>query len=747
MDRKKLSSLVQDTKGSGGEEENAFKQLLTKYFNQLKQGCGDSTCDNPHCASNPNFKPLNNNECAAAALKLSAQGGRLCIEEKNQARYNESDSMYVKLKKRHKGDAEKRPERLTPELVDNCVETESVEAVINAITASFSSFKGLTKGFLKSQVICEDAECPVDMELVRGIYHSFNKLEKSNAAVASGMKVVYFEALTSLAKEIEIIEDSLTGDASYLHPFVIVLENEWLLDPEYHSVVMPQLCRVLAHLSRELQNTLAEWWSHFPVESFHKLVSIFQQFITMRLLSGLIGEGSVPNHDEPIQNATRCLGILYKANQKKTPTIISYQEFHNDAINEQIELKEDYPLWKTGDGFSFCNYPFILDTATKGSVLRVENQVKQRQELQEAFFRSIFGGPHNPYLTLKVRRNYIIQDALAQISRKSENSSELKKQLRVQFVGEEGVDEGGVQKEFFQLIVREIFDPKYGMFTLDEDTRMYWFNPTSLETEEEYELIGLIIGLAIYNSVILDLHFPMVVYKMLLGMKGALDDLKESHPSLGRGLQQLLDFDGDIKETFHQTFQVDYEHFGDCRTYELKPAGSSIFVDQANKKEYVDLYVDYIYRVSIEKQFHAFRTGFEKVTANSALSLFLYEELELLVCGSSCLDFEDLEKVTKYDGGFKEDTPVIKFFWEVVHELTDDQKKKLLFFATGSDRVPIGGLSKLSFVITKNGPDSDRLPTAHTCFNVLLLCEYSNKAKLKERLLTAIQNAEGFGMI
>ena len=131
----------------------------------------------------------------------------------------------------------------------------------------------------------------------------------------------------------------------------------------------------------------------------------------------------------------------------------------------------------------------------------------------------------------------------------------------------------------------------------------------------------------------------------------------------------------------------------------------------------------------------------------SAISLFRPEEVQLLICGSSELDFEALKAVTTYDGGFSLETPVIQYFWEIVLEFTEDQKKRLLFFATGTDRAPIGGLSKLSFVIAKNGPDSDRLPSSHTCFNVLLLPEYQDKDKLKERLLTAIQNSEGFGMI
>ena len=110
-------------------------------------------------------------------------------------------------------------------------------------------------------------------------------------------------------------------------------------------------------------------------------------------------------------------------------------------------------------------------------------------------------------------------------------------------------------------------------------------------------------------------------------------------------------------------------------------------------------------------------------------------------------DFEELEESTSYDGGYSRDHVVIRNFWEVVHSFDDTLKKKFLQFVTGSDRVPLGGLAKLKFMIVKNGPDSDRLPTAHTCFNALLLCEYSTKEKLKDRLLKAVTHAKGFGML
>lgn len=90
---------------------------------------------------------------------------------------------------------------------------------------------------------------------------------------------------------------------------------------------------------------------------------------------------------------------------------------------------------------------------------------------------------------------------------------------------------------------------------------------------------------------------------------------------------------------------------------------------------------------------------------------------------------------------------IFRYFWEVVHEMTAEQKRALLQFATGSDRIPVGGMSKLRFIIAKNGPDSEKLPTAHTCFNVLLLPEYSTKEKLRERLMKAISYCKGFGLL
>ena len=69
-----------------------------------------------------------------------------------------------------------------------------------------------------------------------------------------------------------------------------------------------------------------------------------------------------------------------------------------------------------------------------------------------------------------------------------------------------------------------------GMFTYNSLTCQFWFNPTSFENDGQFTLIGIILGLAIYNSCILDIHFPMVVYYKLMGKKGTLRDLYDVDP-------------------------------------------------------------------------------------------------------------------------------------------------------------------------------------------------------------------------
>lgn len=188
--------------------------------------------------------------------------------------------------------------------------------------------------------------------------------------------------------------------------------------------------------------------------------------------------------------------------------------------------------------------------------------------------------------------------------------------------------------------------------------------------------------------------------------------------------------------------------FGETITADLIEGGPTVSVTNANRADFVARYVDYVLNKSVELQFDQFKKGFDMVTETSQLKdWFRPEELEKLIVGTQILDFHALEKAAHYDGGFDEDTPCVKWFWEVIHAMTEQDQSKFLSFSTGCNRAPIGGMAAMSFTIAKNGADSERLPCAHTCFNVILVPEYSSKEKLERKLYKSIQYFEGFGMI
>ncbi|KAF6780311.1 hypothetical protein AHF37_00244 [Paragonimus kellicotti] len=433
---------------------------------------------------------------------------------------------------------------------------------------------------------------------------------------------------------------------------------------------------------------------------------------------------------------------------------IPAKDFVNDTLNEALKPRRDYVNYRSNDTFgelSFMRLPFLLQTSSKTVLLYYDNRMRMLDEQRGAFLQSlIVNNPELPFLKLHICRERIVEDALLALEITClERPSDLKKQLLIEFEGEQGVDEGGLSKEFFQLIIEKIFDPIYGMFVCDADLGTYWFNPVPLEDlDREYCLIGTLLGLAIYNDIILDVRFPSVLYRKLSGKLGTYEDLKDARPDLIPGLQALLDYEDDnFEEAFDCTFVISYQDpFGNTLQHELVPNGASIPVTKANRKDFVDRYADFLLNESVKKQFTAFRRGFQMVVDESPLTfLFRPDEIELLVRGSPEYDFKELERVTNYDD-YTAESPVIRNFWHVVHNMTSDQQRQLLQFTTGSDRIPVGGMSKMKFTIARQGADAERLPTAHTCFNILLLPDYPTLEQLRRLLLLAITYCKGFGM-
>ncbi|KAH3758334.1 o ubiquitin protein ligase E3A [Pelomyxa schiedti] len=322
--------------------------------------------------------------------------------------------------------------------------------------------------------------------------------------------------------------------------------------------------------------------------------------------------------------------------------------------------------------------------------------------------------------------------------------------LIVYFDGETAVDYGGVTREFFHIVLKQILNPCYGMF-IETENHQLWFDRKNIASFQEYKLIGMLIGLAAFNRVLLDLRFPLLLYSLLAGKKPTTKLLKEAFPTISRSIEKILEYSGaDFEEVFNLDFSVDYDYFGELRNDELKFNGRQIPVTESNRREFVELFTSYMGLVSIQKQFAAFFEGFSLACNGAAFELFRAEELESFICGdtaSSAMDLQDLRQSTTYKSGFHDNHPFIQMFWRVLASFPMNLRKRFLFFTTGSDRVPLGGLNEINLIIERSGSDSEMLPTSHTCFSWLLIPEYSTEQKLVERLTTALEHAEGFGFV
>ncbi|KAM5191529.1 putative E3 ubiquitin-protein ligase HERC3 [Mantella aurantiaca] len=262
-----------------------------------------------------------------------------------------------------------------------------------------------------------------------------------------------------------------------------------------------------------------------------------------------------------------------------------------------------------------------------------------------------------------------------------------------------------------------------------------------------FHLIGIMCGLAIYNSTVVDLHFPLVLYKKLLNVPATLEDLKELSPTEGRSLQQLLDYPGeDVEETFCINFTICRQSYGLTEMKALVPGGDKMTVRKDNRQEYVDAYVNYVFNQSVQEWYEAFSTGFLKVCGGKVLELFQPSELRAMVVGSSNYNWQELEESADYKGDFSADHPTVRMFWETFHEFPLEKKKRFLLFLTGSDRIPIYGMSSLHIIIQPTSSGEDYLPVAHTCYNLLDLPKYSSKETLRQRLNKAIDHYEGFSL-
>ncbi|XP_077124690.1 ubiquitin-protein ligase E3C isoform X1 [Ranitomeya variabilis] len=389
-------------------------------------------------------------------------------------------------------------------------------------------------------------------------------------------------------------------------------------------------------------------------------------------------------------------------------------------------------------------------------VVPFEERVKIFQRLIYADKQEVQGdGPFLDGINVTIRRNYIYEDAYDKLS--PENEPDLKKRIRVHLLNTHGLDEagidgGGIFREFLNELLKSGFNPNQGFFKTTNEGLLYP-NPAAQmlvgdSFARHYYFLGRMLGKALYENMLVELPFASFFLSKLLGTSADVDihHLASLDPEMYKNLLFLKSYEGDVEE-LGLNFTVVNNDLGEAQVVELKLGGKDIPVTSANRIAYIHLVADYRLNKQIRQHCLAFRQGLANVVNLEWLRMFDQQEIQVLISGAQvpiCLD--DLKCFTNYSGGYSADHQVIKIFWRVVENFTDEEKRKLLKFVTSCSRPPLLGFKELypAFCIHNGGLDLERLPTASTCMNLLKLPEFYDENLMRSKLLYAIECAAGF---
>nr|XP_003480047.1 NEDD4-like E3 ubiquitin-protein ligase WWP1 [Cavia porcellus] len=355
------------------------------------------------------------------------------------------------------------------------------------------------------------------------------------------------------------------------------------------------------------------------------------------------------------------------------------------------------------------------------------------------------------HVKINVSRQTLFEDSFQQIM--ALKPYDLRRRLYVIFRGEEGLDYGGLAREWFFLLSHEVLNPMYCLFEYaGKNNYCLQINPASTINPDHLSyfcFIGRFIAMALFHGKFIDTGFSLPFYKRMLSKKLTIKDLESIDTEFYNSLIWIRD--NNIEECgLEMYFSVDMEILGKVTSHDLKLGGSNILVTEENKDEYIGLMTEWRFSRGVQDQTKAFLDGFNEVVPLQWLQYFDEKELEVRLCTSQKIDLADWQRNTVYRHYTRNSKQII-WFWQFVKETDNEVRMRLLQFVTGTCRLPLGGFAELmgsngpqKFCIEKVGKDT-WLPRSHTCFNRLDLPPYKSYEQLKEKLLFAIEETEGFG--
>ncbi|XP_026171578.1 probable E3 ubiquitin-protein ligase HERC6 isoform X2 [Mastacembelus armatus] len=609
------------------------------------------------------------------------------------------------------------------------------------ITSMFLTSSSLVASFTKANGLPPEAGAlTVDLEAAS---QTFDQL----------MAVPWIKKSVNLNVLVDLLYDSKTVLKS---PEVLLILLTCPLLQEDSSVMSSVLALaiIIENLNEKTLKTLKSWWSSLPPAILMKHILVFKNGLAFMLKNGLLA-----THNPGVKFLLKVLKLLYKANKTGKSYKVPLSTFYVEEIVGNVQPFEDVTFWwrfsKVEDDKNtpaiFCRYPFLLTLICKVAVLNIFAYVTKEvhhfiYDMTLAWHDQSLVNPTDapppPVFQLTLRRTHLVEDAFRQLA--AADHCAFKRELLVQFVDDRKVMNVN-NNDFFLYLFDELMSPESEMLMYNESKTLAWFPPKPKVEEKSYFLFGVLCGLALYNRNIINLPFPRVLFKKLLGVKPTLDDMKEFEPVIAESWRCMLeDYTPDAVTELATTFTVSWGG----EDAELDPNETGKPVTGANIKEFIAAFVNYVFNTSVKGAFEAFSRGFFKVCDIDVVEFFQPEELQAVMVGQENYDWEVFKQNTVYEGDYYAGHPNIVTFWEVFENLRAEEKKKFLLFLTGCDRVPFLGMESIKMTVAILPAATElHLPESLTCHFLLLLPIYERypvERTMRTRLLQAINHNRGF---
>ena len=472
------------------------------------------------------------------------------------------------------------------------------------------------------------------------------------------------------------------------------------------------------------------------------------------------------NHDSKQKKSSNLSGISYETQcplcgkvfnteksiqQMNDHLTLCGKNFLNECQCEIYSPKDDIKLNKTILK-NAKDYKVSKISIKEKSKINVDNKIKDLK----AYINSKKISWDKGCCTMHIKRNNLLKDSMEKIEKVN-----LLKEVKIQFEGEEGLDAGGLFREWFNICFKSLESDELKLLIVSESNEFsYNINPLLKHTKENFTyfyFIGKLIAKALFDNITINICFNKLIYKMILQEEITLDDLlfidNPLYTSL-HNLKELAESGGNLADVGIY-YSVDIEDINhESHSFNLIDNGINKQVENIN--DFINkriFFIKGLYEPFVKK----IRDGLFSLIKKDVIQKFTSDELELIINGRPLIDVDDWKNNTEYAEPYNKEHKIINWFWDIVYTLDQKQLSNLLMFSTGTSRVPFGGfaalesnrgnLSKFKLERSEYNFMKKNFIKAHTCFNRLEVPEFDSKEEMEEAIKFISSNEIiGFGI-